>query len=144
MNNEGFYFQVAEFAVVPVFVLFYWRGIWVLMDEYFSPDDLELSAWTSAYVGYGGMIAIYIGHKYQSHYYNMLDMYFSFKKGTLGEQLFDRIHALILGFFVVSVWRAIWLLQDLHLLTSDRLSSGGRLLLLDLAFYSVYAVLRVF
>eukprot|EP00041_Stephanoeca_diplocostata_P018425 m.385698 g.385698 ORF g.385698 m.385698 type:complete len:324 (-) comp21011_c0_seq1:445-1416(-) len=47
-------------SLVSIFVVFYWRGTWVMMDVYLYPNDdtVERSAWCSVAIGYGGFLLL--------------------------------------------------------------------------------------
>jgi hypothetical protein len=144
-ESSGYLEKCCLFAIVPVLVLFYWRGVWVLLDTYAYPLDFEATAWCSFVLGYGGILLMFLGNRCRDEYFAFLEMV-GFGKESLIATGLDRLHTFFAGFFVVNAWRFIWYWQDLYLLPSDPLLSawvsasvGAVCLLLLAHFKSVLA-----
>mmetsp|Transcript_14263 Transcript_14263/g.23725 ORF Transcript_14263/g.23725 Transcript_14263/m.23725 type:complete len:312 (-) Transcript_14263:1024-1959(-) len=49
-------YHLCMYTVVPIFVLFYWRGTWILCDVYVPANNLEDAGWWAILIGYGGLL----------------------------------------------------------------------------------------
>ena len=132
-NIETVWLRYLVFIIVPVFVLFYWRGTWILVDIYTKKISLEWSGWISMLIGYGGLILFWLFETYvykgilghsptQNTTFEVLQ-----SSDTVTNKVFlllSRLRTYWLGFLVVNCWRGLWLLQDVHLLPSNPLWSA--------------------
>lgn len=51
--------QVLFSLLIGVGVITFWRGLWVLLDIYLFPGNIELSAWLSLIIGW---LILYLTH----------------------------------------------------------------------------------
>ena len=118
----------------------------MIMDHYFYPFDLEATTWTSCVFGYGGVLMAYFGNLYRTQYFAFLENKLGLHRGSIGEQIIDRLHSAYIGFSVVNSWRFLWYWQELYVFPSDRelsawvsTSVGFVCLMVLFHFKSVYA-----
>lgn len=118
------------FATVPVFVLFFWRGVWELMDTNLYKGDLKSSAWASLLIGYVGLVPIVVRHLLITERYTLVPQSptdedtASWRVQHLIFQLRHRLLSIYISCCVVNSWRGLWLLQVLYLVPSDPVLSA--------------------
>lgn len=96
-----------SFLVLPIFVVWFWRGCWSLLDQYLwgfttlSPQALYAS------LGYGTILAIallFLGSDDIFRYFSC--------KNVLINQVVCRFRTIILAVGAVSFWRVVWVVWD--------------------------------
>ena len=98
---------IQSFLVLPIFVVWFWRGCWSLLDQYLwgfttqSPQELHAS------LGYGTVLAIALLFMGSDDIFR----YFSCKN-VLINQVICRLRTIILAVGAVSFWRVIWVVWD--------------------------------
>jgi len=97
---------LTSFVVIPFFVVWFWRGSWLVMDFYlwkFSPEKADV--WTS--IGWSALMAI--GFMLVAS-----ETVFAFitTENTLVLALLGRLRTYVLAWGVVNYWRAVWYIWD--------------------------------
>jgi hypothetical protein len=97
---------VLSFVVLPIFVVWFWRGSWFLMDNYLwgltpNENDLHLSMAYGTALAYG---LLFIGSD---------DIVSTIPSRSLwASQVSGRLRSLLLAVGTVSFWRVVWYLWD--------------------------------
>lgn len=115
--------DLIRYSLVPVFVLFFWRGVWELMDIYVYPNNMKHSAWGSIVLGYGGLIPVFF------QYINGNISLQSLLKIDTGRKvslflLVEQLYSIYVSVCVLNAWRGLWYLQVVYLIPSDQESSA--------------------
>jgi Fuseless len=95
-----------SFLVLPIFVVWFWRGCWSLLDQYLwgfttQPQELHAS------LGYCTILAIallFLGSDDIVRYFSC--------KSLLLNQVLCRIRTIVLAVGAVSFWRVVWIVWD--------------------------------
>ncbi|GAB0100114.1 uncharacterized protein DMENIID0001_161060 [Sergentomyia squamirostris] len=141
VHKPGLYVLDCAFSVLCVgtLVVFVWRGVWLLMDIFLSPNDPELSAFLSLGIGYGIVALIFIIQPLMRWTCERLDGIWR----LIATDIF-----LTLSFIgTVNMWRGVWSTIDLYFLPDSQLLSiwithGISLILLALLNCSNSVLLR--
>ena len=105
------------FLVITPGMIAYWRGLWLLMDLYFYPNDQNLSAWFSTGLGLSFSFFFVL---LQNFWRKLLVRCSSPFRGLIW-----RVLAYLIGFCSVSAWRGVWmLLGSDHITKSPTLAAG--------------------
>ena len=99
---------VLTYIVLPVFVVWFWRGCWGLLDILLWGFTISDTANFNQSLGYGSIIAIaclFLGSN---------DVFYLFPKITnkLLALIISRLRTLILAIGTVSFWRVVWYVWD--------------------------------
>jgi hypothetical protein len=107
---------------VSLFVVFFWRGTWALLDEHLFPDDPSASAWACVVGGYTLFLALMlVSHDATDQSIEPKDL--AATESWTAHAL-RMAHTYIAGVCGVLCWRGVWMLLDQELLTSSRNSSA--------------------
>lgn len=115
--------STTNFVIVPVFVLFYWRGTWLLCDAYF-PVDTKISGWWSIVIGYGGLVILAVYEWLYGSIFCKSSPSTTTQFDPFMKSLVSRTRTYIVGFLVVNSWRGLWLLQEVYLYPSHPIASA--------------------
>jgi hypothetical protein len=119
--------DLVRFALMPILALFYWRGTWVLCDEYLYKNDMKKTCFASLIIGYGGLVVSLFLQVYSEELLRRLSNNRAKKLHPFLEMLvfgIDRLHIYIVGFEVVNCWRGLWFLQDIYILPHSKAHSA--------------------
>lgn len=97
---------ITSFLVVPFFVVWFWRGSWLVLDYYFWEFSPEASdVWKS--IGYSTLMALIlmVATSETAFSFIMID-----NQVILG--LVGRLRTYVLAWGVVNYWRAVWYIWD--------------------------------
>jgi hypothetical protein len=103
----SFYALDQLFAVVVVgpLVVGFWRGTWLLLDLYLTPDDPKLSNWITLVVGNAGLFVLAVLQEplkaLRPH-------------NKVLQVLLLRFYIYAASVFSVCQWRGVWVLLDLY------------------------------
>eukprot|EP00039_Didymoeca_costata_P005611 m.82992 g.82992 ORF g.82992 m.82992 type:complete len:224 (-) comp12898_c0_seq2:71-742(-) len=114
-----------SYIVIGGLTVVYWRGTWVLMDEYLYPDDTRKSGFASLFISLVGFLLAS---------FPCFDLFCSQKSSdtiatsptSSAEQspavtiILKYIYTFVLGFIAVNSWRGVWLLQDEYIIPDRR------------------------
>jgi len=117
MTNRGYSAQVrlasaCFYLLVTFFVLLYWRGLWLVADEYIFPADVKKSAYTSLGIGFGGLAVLWI---IEAHVVVALPVKGAERRRKCSSRILDCAYLYVASCLSVLSWRGLWLLQDHHL-----------------------------
>ena len=97
---------LTSFIVIPFFVVWFWRGSWLVMDFYlweFSPENSDV--WKS--IGYSTIIALLLMGVTSETAFSFVRIDNQVLLGVVG-----RLRTYVLAWGVVNYWRAVWLIWD--------------------------------
>ncbi|XP_070578012.1 uncharacterized protein [Ptychodera flava] len=110
---------IVSYFVIHSLVLCFWRGLWATLDSEFLPQDWEISTYASLAIGYGTFLLCYLlqcpARKTSRTLANI-----SFPLHVL----FEDVYILIVSFAVVNVWRGLWNVCDLYILSDNFIISN--------------------
>jgi hypothetical protein len=97
---------VLSFVVLPIFVVWFWRGCWLLLDNYLWGLTLDVQDVHNS-LGYGFALAIGLLFLGSDDIVQLVP-----SQSMLLNQVAGRVRTLILAVGTVSFWRVVWLLWD--------------------------------
>lgn len=97
---------VLAILVVTPLVVFYWRGIWMILDEYVLPESPILSGWVTLICG---QLIVFWCHLMQESFDAIG------KTGPSAYMIVSRLYTQVLGIAVITQWRGLWLLEDIYM-----------------------------
>ena len=115
-----FFDVIFSFLILPWFVVWFWRGVWMLQDYYFwgftDEHDLHMSLLWSSLLTIG---CLYLG---SDDFVIFIPL--SLQKIGIIQEWVSRLVLLILAIGVVSFWRVIWYFWDEFLTFSNPTASN--------------------
>lgn len=97
---------VLSFGVLPIFVVWFWRGCWLLLDNYLWGLTSEVQDVHNS-LGYGFALAISLLFLGSDDIVHLVP-----SESKLLNEFAGRIRTLILAVGTVSFWRVVWLVWD--------------------------------
>ncbi|XP_070578013.1 uncharacterized protein [Ptychodera flava] len=110
---------IVTYFVIHSLVLCFWRGLWATLNSVFLPHDWEISTYASLAIGYGIYFLCYL-LQCPARIVSRTLANISFPLHVL----FEDAYMLIVGFAVVNVWRGLWNVCNLHILSDNFIISN--------------------
>ncbi|KAK6173761.1 hypothetical protein SNE40_017162 [Patella caerulea] len=89
------------------FVVFFWRGTWMLETYYIYPSNAELSCWICMGTGLVVNVVMYTTQSLQERHFTGLS--------PVPYVITSRLYTYVFAVSIVSHWRGLWTLLDLHI-----------------------------
>ena len=106
-----------SYVLLPVGVVGYWRGFWLLMDHYLwgttgNQVDVNLSILYSALIGMG---SLFLGSEDIVQHFCPENWFKSQGAIKLANGIFGRVRTMFLAIGAVNFWRVVWYIWDEYL-----------------------------